>query len=162
MVKKFSFMICLMCALCSNILSAQGKFGAGFMFGEPTGIAWKYRLSQTNALDGGLGFSPFNRYRLQVDYLWESYPFHNQNITLHYGIGAGIAFGRTDYIDYQRRYASFSRTNDVGFAARVPVGLSYFVPKSPLDIFVEVAPLIIFTSPAGLGLDGGLGIRFYF
>lgn len=134
---------------------AQGKFGAGFVFGEPTGIAWKYRISQLNALDGALGFSPFDRYRMHVDYLWHSTPFQEQRLVLHYGVGAAIGFGRG-------KYSYFLRDQEIGFAARVPIGLSYLIPRSPVDLFIEVAPMMIFTPNTGVGIDGGLGARFYF
>ena len=51
-----------------------GTFGFGFILGEPTGLAWKYKLSRANALDGVIGFSPGNRFRIHVDYLWKAYP----------------------------------------------------------------------------------------
>lgn len=140
---------------------AQGKFGAGFVFGEPTGIAWKYRINQANALDGAVGFSPFDRYRVHVDYLWQSYPFHEQRLALHYGIGAAIGFGRTQYVVVNGRYNYFLRDQEVGFAARIPVGLSYTVPRSPIDLFLEAAPLMIFSPGTGVALDAGLGVRFF-
>src|SRR5690349_12060164 len=62
---------------------AQGRFGAGFMFGEPTGISWKYRINQSNAVDGGIGFSPFDRYRIHADYLWQSTPFREPQLALY-------------------------------------------------------------------------------
>ena len=142
---------------------SQGKFGAGFIFGEPTGIAWKYRISQSNAVDGAIGFSPYDRYRLHMDYLWQSYPFSEPRLSVHYGVGAAVGFGRSGYVVYRGRFAYFvSDDQDIGFAARVPVGLSYQIPRSPVDLFVEVAPMVIFAPNGGIGIDGGLGARFYF
>ncbi|MBI1807688.1 MAG: DUF3996 domain-containing protein [Ignavibacteria bacterium] len=164
MKRSMLYPILVLCALSLGLHDAtysQGKFGAGFVFGEPTGFAWKYRLSQNNALDGALGFSPFDRYRLHVDYLWQAYPFHEQRLSLHYGVGAVIGFGRTQYVVVNGRYSYFLRDQEMGFAARVPVGLSYEIPRSPIDLFVEVAPLMIFAPGTGVGIDAGLGVRFY-
>jgi hypothetical protein len=143
-------------------LQAQGNFGAGFIFGDPTGISWNYRLSRENAIDGGIGFSPFDRYRIHADYLWRATPFHDQRIGLHYGIGAIAGFGSTHYVTYQGRYAYVLRNEEIGFAARVPVGLSYQFPRSPVELVVELAPMVIFAPASGIGVDAGLGVRFYF
>ena len=163
-MKRSAILICAFCAMiiCHGTVPAQGKFGAGFVFGDPTGISWKYRINRTNAVDGAIGFSPFDRFRMHADYLWHSYPFHNENLALHYGMGAAIGFGRTEYYVVRGRNALLFRDDEPGFAARGVFGLTYQIPRSPLETFVEVAPLFIFTSPAGLGLDAGLGLRFTF
>ena len=142
--------------------TAQGKFGAGFVFGDPSGISWKYRINHINAVDGAIGFSPFDRFRIHADYLWHSYPFREEHLALHYGLGAAVGFGRTEYFVVRGRDAFLFRDDEPGFAARGVFGLTYQIPKSPLDTFVEVAPLVIFSSPAGFGVDAGLGLRFYF
>ncbi len=154
--------VLLLLAAASNDARAQNRFGAGFMFGDPTGIAWKYRFSRTNTLDGGLGFSPFDRYRIHVDYLWNSYPFHENQLYLYYGVGAAIGFGRAGYVFVDQRNGYFYSNEEMGFAARVPVGLGYLIPQSPIEIFLEVAPLMIFTPTTDVGVDVGLGGRVYF
>ena len=141
---------------------AQGRFGAGFVFGEPTGIAWKYRINQVNAIDGAIGFSPFDRYRIHVDYLWHSFPFRDQNLSLHYGIGAATGFGRTDYIVVSGKRTYVLRNQEIGLGARAVTGLTYLIPKTPLDLFFELAPLIIFNPGTGMGIDVGFGGRFNF
>lgn len=142
--------------------AAQGKFGFGFIVGEPTGIAWKYRINQTNAIDGAIGFSPYDRYRFHIDYLWHSYPFSEQNLALHYGVGAAMGFGRTEYVVVDRRNTYFLRSRELGFGARGVLGLTYAIPRSPVDLFFEMAPIFIFTpDPPGAGIDVGLGVRVY-
>jgi hypothetical protein len=41
-------------------------------------------------------------------------------------------------------------------------GVVYDFPQYPVDIFLEVAPILKLTSDPGLGIDAGLGIRYYF
>jgi len=53
---------------------AQGKLGVGVILGEPTGIAWKYRLGGAEALDGAIGLSPSDRFRFHIDYRWDPPP----------------------------------------------------------------------------------------
>jgi hypothetical protein len=161
---KYSLLLPILALLLcvGELLHAQGKFGAGFIFGEPTGISWNYRLSRENAIDGAIGFSPFDRYRIHVDYLWRATPFRDERVGLHYGLGAVAGFGSTHYVTYQGRYSYILRDEEIGFAARVPVGLSYQFPRSPVELVVELAPMVIFAPVSGVGVDAGLGARFYF
>jgi hypothetical protein len=140
---------------------SQGRFGIGLVVGEPTGIAFKYRLSGGNAVDGALGFSPVDRFRFNVGYLWHSHPFETRDLALHYGAGGAFGFGRTDYVALRDGRAYLLRSTDLGFAARFSLGLTYTIPRSPLDAFFEVAPLVIIVPNAGLGLDLGIGMRIY-
>jgi hypothetical protein len=135
--------------------------GFGFVFGEPTGLAWKYRLNRVNALDGAIGFSPFDRFRVHLDYLWHSHPFDEQRLSLHYGIGPAMGFGRTEYFAINRRGDYVLRRDELGFGARTVVGLTYMIPRSPIDLFLEVAPVFVVSPDAGIGFDAGLGMRVY-
>lgn len=148
--------------LCRSAGFSQEKFGIGFVLGEPTGVTWKYKINSTNAIDGALGFSPFDRYRLHVDYLWQSLPFNERNLALHYGVGMAVGFGRTRYFavdDGRRQY--FLRDQEIGFGIRGVVGIDYRIQQSPVNLFFEVAPLVIVAPGGGMGIDVGLGVRFY-
>jgi hypothetical protein len=158
----------LMIMLCFSLLSfptgvlhSQEKFGFGIILGEPTGVAWKYKISRLTALDGAIGFSPHDRFRAHVDYLWHSYPFHEQNLALHYGVGAAIGFGQPDYVVFERGNRYFLRHADLGFGARTVLGLTYDIPRSPVDLFFELAPILIAAPETGVGVDIGIGARVY-
>jgi len=147
--------------MCSGAFGQQkGNLGAGFMFGEPTGIAWNYRMSQTNAIDGAIGFLPYERYRLNLDYLWEVHPFRERSLGIHYGPGLAFGFGATRYVAVGGDY--FYRESDLGFGVRGVVGLDYLIPRSPVDVFVEVAPVIEMAPASASTVDAGFGVRFYF
>lgn len=139
---------------------AQGMFGFGLIVGEPTGLAWKYKLNHQNAIDGAIGFSPYDRFRIHVDYLWHSYPFQEQHLAVHYGLGAAFGFGRTDYV-FEHGNSYVLHEGDLGFGARAVVGLTYSIPRSPVDTFFEIAPLIVAAPGPGFGIDLGLGVRVY-
>ncbi len=149
----------LLCAPGSQVL-AQGNFGFGLIIGEPTGIAWKYKINHMNAIDGAIGFSPYDRFRLHVDYLWHARPFNDENLAIHYGLGGAIGFGRTVYYD-EHGGEYFFRNSDLGFGVRLVGGLTYMIPRSPVDLFVEIAPLIVAAPGPGFGMDLGLGARVY-
>jgi hypothetical protein len=138
-----------------------GTFGFGFILGEPTGLAWKYKISHLNALDGVIGVSPGDRFRIHVDYLWNAYPFHDPNFSLHYGIGAVIGFGQTWFVEHGHGDGYWAGTTDLGFGVRVPFGIDYAIPRSPVELFFELAPIVIFTPGTGVAIDVGIGVRFY-
>ncbi len=154
----FAFALCL---TASPLLAQPQRVGLGFAFGEPTGISWEYRLNQTNSIEGAIGFSPFDQYRVHADYVWRSYPFQERSLGVYYGVGAVIGFGRTGYVIYDDRYGTFFRNQDADFGIRAPLGLSYLIPGSPVNVYGEIAPMMIFAPGTGLGIDGGLGLRFF-
>jgi len=155
------FLFAMIMSLSMSFSQPRGNFGIGFVFGDPTGFAWKYRLENTNSVDGVIGFSPFDRFRLHVDYLWESRPFSERNLSLHYGPGAVVGFGRTQYIVYNSGNGYFLRNEEVGFGLRGVIGITYLVKRTPLDVFFEIAPLIVFAPHTGSGIDLSFGGRFY-
>ena len=147
--------------LLADTAQAQGRFGFGVIFGDPTGLAWNYRVDHEHSVDGALGFSPFDRFRTHIDYLWRSYPFDEQQLALHYGLGGAIAFGRSGFFIVERGENVFASSENTGIGARVVVGLTYDVPRSPVDLFVEVAPVFVLAPGAGMDLDAGIGARIY-
>jgi hypothetical protein len=159
----FLFFALLLC-ISAVTLQAQdhGRFGAGFILGEPTGISWKYHLDRTNSLDGALAVAPYDRFRMHVDYLWQSEPFNERNLSLYYGPGVAFGVGPTDYVVVNGRNAYFFSNRDVGLGIRGVLGLNYLIPRSPVDLFLEAAPIMVLVPNGGLGMDAGFGARFYF
>src|SRR5437867_1737656 len=141
---------------------AQGRLGIGFIFGDPTGFSWKYKFGYQNAIDGAFGFSPFDRFRFHVDYLWVARPFDNQNLSVSYGLGGAVGFGRSEYIVGRGKYIYlFARDVSTGFGIRTVIGLNYMIPRSPVELTLEAAPIVIIDPIGGFGVDGGLAVRFY-
>jgi hypothetical protein len=133
-----------------------GRFGAGILIGEPTGITAKYWLNDTLAFDGALGASlhddvdELTSFYMHGDILWHKFDL----ITVPRGklpvyIGAGVLVRFRDHAD-----------NEAG--VRIPLGVSYLFDNAPVDIFAEIAPAIDI-SPAVRGeITGGIGVRFWF
>ena len=129
-----------------------GRFGAGLILGEPTGASLKYWLNDTMAIDGAIGWS-FHRetdLHLHSDFLWHKFDLFSVpegRLPLYFGVGARVKF--RDHEDDQ-----------VGI--RAPVGVSYIFEKIPVDIFLEVAPIIDFTPSVRGGFTAGIGARYWF
>jgi len=129
---------------------AQGKgFGAGAIFGEPTGVSLKYWLTRTTAVDAGLAwsFKSPGFFHIHADYLWH---FRNEiNSTEQFvpylGVGGRIGF---------------SSSTRVG--ARMVGGIGWWPHNVPLDIFAEVAPILDLVPKTEFSLEGGIGLRYFF
>lgn len=145
----------------SGITNPDSRFGIGFTVGVPTGVAWKYWLTRTSALDGAIGLAPYDQFRFHVDYLTHTFPFESQNLSIYYG-GGGVVGGATSYYYWRDGYW-IARETRLGFGARGVLGVAGMIPSTPLDAFLEMAPILVLTpAPLGFVLDFALGTRVYF
>jgi hypothetical protein len=149
--------------------SANKTFGLGLELGYPDGLNGKYFLSDSGALDFGLGYV-YNHYyagdglNLYVDYLWHPLVLASADafeLPLYVGVG-----GR--FWDFNYACDRNGNNCDGGSAigVRVPVGISFDFNNVPLDIFVQVAPTLDFfrryNRDVYLGIWPSVGIRFWF
>lgn len=145
---------------------ANKTFGLGLELGAPTGLTGKYFLAADRALDFGIGevFGYFNRTGLHI---YGDYLFHptslaaNETFELPLYIGIGARFW--DFRDDGPVVAD----NAFAIGVRVPVGISFDFNNVPLDIFLQVVPVLDFFSGYAahsvyLDLDASIGIRYWF
>ena len=129
---------------------AQERFGLGVIVGEPTGISGKLRLSRSNSVDAALAWS-FRRnghFHVHADYLWE---FPNtirasEQFTLFAGLGGRLTAGKGDGV----------------LGLRIAGGFAWLPRNTPLEVFLEVAPILDIIPATEFTANGGLGIRFFF
>jgi hypothetical protein len=147
-IKFFIIIITLFFAI--NI-SAQSKgIGLGLIVGEPTGISFKYWTGSTTAFDAALAWSFIDEgaFHIHGDYI-----FHNMRLIsvpegtlpFYYGIGVRI-----------------KTSNDTRLGVRVPLGLAYLFNNAPIDIFLEVVPILDLTPKTDFSINAALGARYYF
>ncbi len=135
---------------CSSTQAQESGFGLGVVIGAPTGIGVKVWMGKEKAICGIAGWSleEWKYVHLQGDYV-----FHNFNIfkleegklPVYYGIGGRIVI-----------------QDKVRLGIRIPAGMDYLLPKAPLDIFLELAPLLYIMPETKFYLNGSIGIRFFF
>jgi hypothetical protein len=85
---------------------------------------------------------------MQADYVWHSFdvfPVSKGELPLYFGIGGRAIL-----------------KNDPVLGVRIPVGLAYMFESAPLDIFMEVAPILNVIPSTDFDAGGGLGMRFWF
>ena len=134
------------------LLSDRGRFGIGAMVGDPTGFSMKYWLSEKNAVDLGAAwsFEDHGSFQLQSDFLthrFDIFPVNYGELPLYFGVG-----GRLKFPDHGETHVG----------VRVPVGVSYFFPDVPIELFAEVAPIVDVTPSTQFCVNGGIGFRYYF
>ena len=139
--------------------------GAGVIVGEPTGISAKFWTSDVNAFDIAIGWSSTGEWQridnglyynsgpsflnIHADYVWHDYGVikSQERLPLYYGIG----------FHYDEGSGS-----PVAFGVRGVLGIDWMPRTVPLDVFLEMAPVLYLTPGAGFGIDAGIGTRFFF
>lgn len=143
---------------------ANKTFGLGLELGAPSGLNGKYFLSSDRALDFGLGsiYGYRSRYGFHIygDYLFHpvslasAEPFE---LPLYIGLGVRL----WEFEDRDIDDDAFA----IGF--RVPVGIAFDFNNAPLDIFIQIVPVLDFFSgytrrSVYIDLDASFGIRYWF
>lgn len=155
---RFVLLVGVVCASSSqaeieNFGSAKskgGSFGLGAMLGDPVSISGKYFLTDTTAVDLGVGygFSEDDGFQVQLDYVIHPHVFtRNDDFLMSWFIGAGSAVLLGD---------------DSNINVRVPVGLTFTFMEQPIEAFLEFAPGLGLVDDFGFAFDGGIGARFFF
>ena len=130
---------------------AQEKgWGLGVILGEPTGISFKTWLKKDRAIDAAAAwsFGGSDAFHLHGDYLFHNRTllnFDRNMIPLYYGIGARL------------RFQSESK-----FGVRFPLGMTFFIREAPIDIFLEVVPILNLAPSTELDFNAAIGARYYF
>lgn len=145
-------------ATITHAQDSEKDLGIGVMVGEPTGLSLKSWINEENAFDVGLAWSlgRYDAVNIHADYLWHNYDVFDDveegSFPLYYGVGGRIVFA-DDYPD--------PGDSNVVIGIRGPVGINYLFEESPIDLFLEVAPILNLTPDTNFDLDGALGIRLY-
>lgn len=144
-------LISLMGLLACTTAQAQDEgFGLGIILGEPTGISGKLWIEDNKAFDGAIAwsFEDETAVHLHTDLL-----FHSGNVVRvemskllgYYGIGGRIKF-----------------ENKTKVGIRVPLGFNYLPTKTPIDVFLEIVPLLDLAPSTKFNLNAAIGIRYFF
>ena len=152
----------MMLILAKPIAAQDRGFGMGLILGEPTGLSAKLWTSRENAFDFGLGWSiggdrisykgnydGGSRVHFHMDYLWHSFNAisSTERFPMYYGFGGQFNTG-----------AGY----DASLGIRGVIGIAWLPRSTPIDVFIELVPVLQLTSSVGLGIDAGLGVRYFF
>ena len=130
--------------------SSGGRFGLGFVFGEPTGVNAKLWQTQALAVDAGLAWSAIEDGATTIygDLLWHQFGLLDvTNGALPVYLGAG---------------ARFQFADETHFGIRTVAGLDYILSSTPFDVFLELVPTFDFAPEADFLLTAAVGFRYFF
>src|SRR5262249_30277958 len=130
------------------------RLGVGLILGSPTALTGKLFLVPSSAIQLHIGYSfrRYERFILILDYL-----FHFVGV-----IPPASHAGR--FLPDLRGGARFAIRSDEDalLGVRFPLGLSFLIAHTPIEVFVEVAIGIGIIPETVATFDGGIGGRFYF
>jgi hypothetical protein len=146
----FTMVLGLMMILAKPIAAQDHGFGMGLILGEPTGLSAKLWTSGDNAFDfaAAWSFKGDGHLLLQADYVWHFFnlmPVSSGKLPLYIGIGGRVILA-----------------DDPRFGVRIPIGIDYLFADAPIDVFLELVPILDLSPETDFGVGGGLGIRYWF
>ncbi len=146
--------VCCLAFLTNPARSQDRGLGIGVIVGDPTGISTKIWTTSTNALQFALAWQardPFlgTRVSFSGDYLWHSFDaIHStQRLPVFYGVGGVFASGGGA---------------DPALGVRGVVGIDWLSRQSPIDVFLQVVPVLELAPSTDFELGAGVGIRYFF
>ncbi len=137
-------------AIAAEAQNTERNKGLGAIIGDPTGVSLAYWTSDNQAFSAGAAWHFVHNpsMHLHVDYLFYRFDIIEPNVgalPLYFGVGGRIRF------DYEDK-----------FGIRFPLGLAYHFQNDPLEIFLEVVPVLDLVPGTGFSGNSGIGIRYYF
>jgi hypothetical protein len=147
MLKKLILLVVIV-LICQNVQAET--FGIGVILGEPTGISAKLWIGDQMAIDlaAAWSFAKEGAFQLHADYLFhlmELIKVSEGKLPLYFGVGGRMKFGEDNL-----------------FSVRIPVGLAYLFENVPLDVFLEVGPMLNLVPATEFDIGGGIGVRYFF
>lgn len=144
----------------SRTITAQ-NFGAGVIFGEPTGLTGKYWLDRENAVDMGLAYSFGDYFILYSDYLKHFKNPIQQDELFFKQLDAYLGVGGVLRFDTRSKNSNDDR-DSASIGLRIPFGLEWRPLRPPIGVHLELTPGIRLIPSIEGFVQGGLGIRYYF
>jgi hypothetical protein len=135
--------------VCFSSASAEG-IGVGMILGEPTGLCGKVWIGNRAAFDAAVAwsFSDESAVHIHADYLLHTFDLisaDDRRMPVYYGIGARLKLAEKSLV-----------------GVRIPVGSAIMFDSAPLDVFLEIVPLMDLVPDTEFNLNGSIGIRYYF
>jgi hypothetical protein len=136
----------------------KGTFGIGLIIGEPTGVSAKLYLKDDQAIQAAVGGAFVGGgFQVHADYVFHPYILQTRDsFVLATYLGPGVRF---------IQYSNGREEGTVALGLRATGGLLFDFKEVPLDAFLEVSGVFEYESGdegAGLALNAGAGVRYYF
>jgi hypothetical protein len=137
----------------------DARLGLGITFSGPTGLSIFYDYDDNNFSQASVAFSRDNAFVLTGDYAW-AYPMTEGAVTPYWGIGALVGRGAARHA--LRRVDRTGEGDQWGAGLRIPLGVNFIIPQTPLQIGGELVPTLAMGDATEAYMTGGLHIRILF
>ncbi len=141
--------------------ASDNQIGVGIGFEGATGLSVYKDAWDANFFQANLGWGPGGSYHVSGDYAF-GYPgtvAAIPQLTPYWGVGVLAAQRSESYwVPYGNRVVATS--DEVG--ARLPLGVNFVIPRTPVQLSGQLVPTLIATSPSYSYLQGGVSARVLF
>ena len=138
-----------------SLASGARGTGLGIAAGEPSGVAAAFRPNDQSTFAGVVGWSlAQSTLHIHTDYLItfaRVQPDPALELMLNFFVGAGASLDLGEWTG-----------NTPTVAVRLPIGASMEFGEKPLDLYIELVPLMGLVPDTRTDLDGTVGIRVWF
>ncbi len=143
----------------SSLASETNSFGFGVVIGDPIGLSVVQNIEGSHAIQAAIGWDWGDWVVMQADLLWKErrlFPEEvRSNLSLNYGAGGRVTIGQRPRNVVVGPY----RRTQGGMGIRFPVQLQYYVPHTPVDVFLEWTPLLNLFPDTNVDLGWAVGFR---
>jgi hypothetical protein len=132
---------------------AARRFGLGIVVAGPTGLTAEYIYAKNRDVSAALGWGD-ESFHLNLDHHW-----NQPNLIKADGVPINIYFGAG------LRWISWSHNDDdsgQSIGLRAPFGVQHIFRSVPIQIFFELAPVLLLVDHTGFEIDIALGARYFF
>lgn len=146
----YTLLFIMLISLTANAQSTDNNIGLGVIIGEPTGISLAYWTSDSRSFSAGAAwsFGDKGNMHFHLDYLFHHFDIISINrgsLPLYFGLGGRLRIGDNEKV-----------------GVRLPLGAAYHFDNHPIEIFLEIVPIMDLIGDRGFSGNSGLGIRYYF
>ncbi len=146
------FLICMLTSMLvsATVTAQESGFGLGVIVGEPTGLSWKFWTGNVTAVDGAAAwsFADKSALHLHADLIFHDFTRINVEkgkFPFYFGFGGRI---------------KLEKKSKIGI--RIPLGVTYIPERLPLDMFLEIVPILDLIPGTEFDFNGAIGIRYFF
>lgn len=163
MKNKVLITVFTMIIISTSILAQnRSDWGLGISLGDPTGFTAKYNVNNRSAWNFNIGSSYFGGIRVGADYLWHFDAFNSSVVAMHAGFGGVVGIGESNSVIYSNnKKVYYIEDGETGIGVRGMIGVDVYPKGTPLEIFLEMGPLLGLAPRTGSAFDVALGLRFY-
>jgi hypothetical protein len=141
-----------------DLPAAQSGFGAALILGEPMGFSAKLWISPDFSLDAGAGWSMYRRAEEDIRTVGAPY-FYIEYLRHFYDV---VKAESGKFVYFIGLGAETALDKEIYFGARIPFGMTYMFQNDPFDIFLELAPSVVFRPNITSDIGACAGLRYWF